>query len=126
MSAVPALLALAFLLPHQDAVADTPALAGKWVLVKGAADLPKDVSFVTEFARDGDIQLRFATADAKQETVHKGKYKLAAGKLSYTITTGAGERSETLTVKTLTADTLVVVDPDGKTEEFRRADPKKK
>jgi len=130
MSAVPTLLALALLLP-QPAAADDPApdvttLAGTWVLVKGSADLPKGVSFVSVFSRDGEMLLRFDTGDPKRDTVHKGRFKLSAGKLSYTITTGAGERSETLTVKKLTATELVVVDPDGKTEEFRRDDPKKK
>jgi uncharacterized protein (TIGR03066 family) len=129
MSAVPTLLALAFLLPPpaaDDPTPKTPTLTGTWVLVKGSADLPKDVSFVVAFSRDGEMVLRFDTGDPKQDTVHKGKYKLAAGKLAYTITTGSGERSETLTVKKLTATELVVVDPDGKREEFRRDDPKKK
>ncbi len=125
MSAASALLALAFLLQREPA-ADVPALAGAWVLVKGSADLPKEVSFVTVFGTDGGMLLRFDTGDPKRDTVHKGKYKLDGVKLAYTITTGSGERGETLTVKSLTADALVVVDPDGKVEEFRRAVPKKK
>jgi uncharacterized protein (TIGR03066 family) len=129
MSAVPTLLALAFLLPQPaaaDHAPDVTTLAGTWVLVKGSADLPKGVSFVTVFSRDGEMLLRFDTGDPKRDTAHKGRFKLSAGKLAYTITTGSGERSETLTVKKLTADVLVVVDPEGKTEEFRRDDPKKK
>jgi uncharacterized protein (TIGR03066 family) len=96
------------------------------VLEKGSADLPKDVKFVTVFGPDGRMLLRFDTGDPKRDTVHKGKYKLDGAKLAYTITTGSGERSETLTVKVLTADSLVVVDPEGKVEEFRRDGPKKK
>lgn len=127
MSGVSTLLALAFLLQQPAATAaDAPALAGTWVLVKGSADLPKDVTFVTVFAADGSMALKFDTGDPKQDTVHKGKFKLSGGKLAYTISTGSGERGETLTVKTLTAETLVVVDPDGKVEEFRREVPKKK
>ena len=124
MAAVPTLLALALLLRPP---ADTPtpaALAGTWVLVKGAVALPEGVTFVTVFTADGGMELRFDTGDPKRDTVHQGKYKLADGRLSYTITTGAGERSETLTVKSLTADVLVVTDPDGKTEEFRREKPR--
>jgi len=125
MSAVSVFLALAFLLQREPA-AEVPALTGTWVLVKGSAELPKDVSFVTVFAKDGGMLLRFDTGDPKRDTEHKGKYKLDGVKLAYTITTGSGERSETLTVKSLTADVLVVVDPDGKVEEFRRDMPKKK
>lgn len=128
MSAVPTLLALAFFLHRQpaDPPADLNTLVGTWVLVKGGAELPKDVSFVTVFARDGEMVLRFDTGDPKRDVVHKGRFKLSGGKLAYTITTGVGERSETLAVKTLTADALVVVDPDGKTEEFRRQKPDEK
>lgn len=125
MSAVSVFLALAFLLQREPA-ADAPTLLGTWVLVKGSAELPTDVSFVTVFAKDGGMLLRFDTGDPKRDTVHKGKYKLDGVKLVYSITTGSGERSETLKVKSLTADVLVVVDPDGKVEEFRREVPKKK
>jgi uncharacterized protein (TIGR03066 family) len=128
MSVVPSFLALAFLLqaPPTPSVADAPALTGTWVLVKGSADLPKGVTFVTVFGTDGRMLLRFDTGDAKRDTAHKGKYKLNGTKLAYTISTGSGERSETLTVKALTAERLVVVDPEGKVEEFRREAPKKK
>jgi uncharacterized protein (TIGR03066 family) len=125
MPVVPSFLALAFLLPTPPP-ADSPTLAGTWVLVKGSADLPKGVAFVTVFHTDGHMLLRFDTGDPKRDTVHKGKYKLDGKKLAYSITTGSGERSETLTVKALTADVLVVVDPEGKVEEFRRDGPKKK
>lgn len=122
MSPISALVACAFLLnPHP---APSP-LAGTWVLAKGSADLPKGVTFITVFAADGGMLLRFDTGDPRRDVVHKGRYKLNAGKLAYSLNTGSGERSETLTVKTLTAEVLVVVDPDGKTEEFRRQLPKK-
>lgn len=126
MSVVPSFLALAVLVQTPTPPADSPTLAGTWVLEKGSADLPKDVKFVTVFGTDGRMLLRFDTGDPKRDTVHKGKYKLDGKKLAYTINTGSGERSETLTVKALTADVLVVVDPEGKVEEFRREGPKKK
>jgi uncharacterized protein (TIGR03066 family) len=125
MSGLSALLALSFLL-QREPPANVPALAGTWVMEKGTVELPKEVTFVAVFAADGGMVLRFDTGDAKRDTIHKGKYKLDGVKLAYTISTGAGERSETLTVKKLTAEMLVVVDPDGKTEEFRREVPKKK
>lgn len=125
MSGVSTLLVFAFLL-QQPPDAGGPPLTGTWVLVKGSADLPKDVTFVTVFAADGSMVLKFDTGDAKQDTVHKGKYKLSGAKLSYTIATGSGDRGETLTVKKLTDEALIVVDPDGKVEEFRREVPKKK
>ena len=114
MPAVPTVLAFALL--FQQPAAELPTLA----------ELPPDITFVAVFSPTGKMQLKFDTGDAKRDTIHKGKYKLDGVKLAYTITTGAGERSETLTVKTLTAETLVVVDPDGKVEEFRREVPKKK
>lgn len=123
MPAVPTVLAFALLFQQPPTM--VPTLAGTWVLTKGA-DLPSDITFVAVFSLNGKMELRFDTGDAKRDTIHKGKYKLDGVKLVYTITTGAGERSETLTVKKLTAETLVVVDPDGKVEEFHREPPKKK
>jgi uncharacterized protein (TIGR03066 family) len=125
MPVLPICLAVALLAQREPAAA-SPALAGTWVLVKGSAELPKGVSFLTVFHADGGMLLRFDTGDPKRDTVHKGKYKLDGVKLAYTINTGSGERSETLTVKALTADELVVVDPEGKVEEFHRHVPKKK
>jgi uncharacterized protein (TIGR03066 family) len=125
MFVVPAFLAVA-LFAQRESTAPPPALAGTWVLVKGSADLPKDVSFVTAFHSDGSMLLRFDTGDPKRDMVHKGKYKLDGVKLAYSIATGSGERTETLTVKSLTSELLVVVDPEGKVEEFRRDIPKKK
>lgn len=125
MSGVSTLIALAFLL-QQPPDTGGASVTGTWVLVKGSADLPKDVTFVTVFSPDGSMLLRFDTGDPKQDTVHKGKFKLSGAKLTYSINTGSGERGETLTVKKLTDEVLVVVDPDGKVEEFHRDAPKKK
>ena len=114
-----ALLAVAFLLGPDAAPA--PTVVGTWVLVKGSACLPTDVKFVVEFGPGGRMALRFDTGDPKRDAEHTGKYKLDGKKLTYTLTTGAGEKTESLTVKALSHTELVLTDPDGKTEEFKRA-----
>jgi uncharacterized protein (TIGR03066 family) len=61
--------------------------------------------------------------------VYVGTYRVVGNELPYEVKQGTRVKAETLTVKKLTADELIVVDPDGLKEEFARVkkmpEPKK-
>lgn len=99
-------------------------LVGVWTLVATTDKLPDGTSVTVEFTADGGLVLRVSVGKAVN-SVSRGTYKAEAGKIHYTIEGGGGQRKETLIVKALTADTLVVVDPEQKREEFRRVIAKK-
>ena len=94
-------------------------LVGVWKLAVTDAKLPDGTVVTVEFTADGALVLRMSI-DKTANSVSRGTFKADADKIHYTIESAGGERKETLTVKTLTDDTLVVVDPDKKREEFRR------
>lgn len=94
-------------------------LVGAWKLVASSDKLPEDAEVTVEFTGDGALLLRVTIGRAVNAT-SRGTYKADADKLHYVLADGSGERKETLNIHTLTADTLVVIDPEKKREEFRR------
>lgn len=94
-------------------------LVGKWRLVKSSNPPAGKVELTVEFAADGTMTIRQTDGDA-DPVVYPGKYKVDGETIKYTVKVPGGEKSEPLTVKTLTDDELVVVDPDDITEEFKR------
>lgn len=100
-------------------------LVGVWTLVMSSDKLPDGAEVTVEFTADGALVLRVSVGKAVN-SVSRGKFKAETEKIHYSIDSGGGERKETLTVKSLTADTLILVDPDKKQEEFRRVVVKKK
>ena len=122
------------LLAGSDAAAQVPKddpkpttaekLVGVWTLVASSDKLPAGAEVTVEFTADGTLVLRVSVGKAVN-SVSRGTFKAEAEKIHYSIDGGGGPRKETLTVKSLTADTLVLVDPEKKREEFRRAVVKK-
>lgn len=94
-------------------------LVGVWKLVASSDKLPEDAEVTVEFSGDGVLTLRVKVGKAVNST-SKGTFKAEADKLHYTLGSGGGERKETLHIDTLTAEKLVVIDPDKKREEFQR------
>lgn len=94
-------------------------LVGVWKLVASSDKLPEDAEVTVEFTGNGALLLRVTIGKVVTSTA-KGTYKADADKLHYALNGASGERKETLHIHTLTADTLVVIDPDKKREEFRR------
>jgi uncharacterized protein (TIGR03066 family) len=101
-------------------------LVGKWKLVKSDVTLQAEIEVFVEFTKDGKLVLSFNTQNSETLKRH-GTFKAEGNKITYTVESGLGERSEVLTIKKLTEDELHVVDPDNKNEQFTRvkALPKK-
>lgn len=123
------------LLAGSDAAAQVPKenpkpttaekLVGVWKLTASADKLPDGAEVTVEFTADGALVLRVSVGKAVN-SVSRGTFKADGDKIGYAIDGGGGPRKETLTVVSLTADTLVVTDPDKKREEFSRVVAKKK
>jgi uncharacterized protein (TIGR03066 family) len=98
-------------------------LVGTWQLVKSDQDVPDGVKFFVELAADNKMTVRVEMG--KESLVMKGKYKVDGNKIDYTLTTpDGGKKQEILTIKKLTDDELITVDPEGIKETFKRV-PKK-
>jgi uncharacterized protein (TIGR03066 family) len=125
-TALLALPALSAPVPNQDKKSNAEKLVGKWELTKSGADTPKDVKFVVEFAKDGVMTLHVEPKDGEKMTL-KGKYKVDGEKIDYEMEQpDGGKKQEVLTIKKLTEDELITVDPDDIKEEFKRVKEKKK
>lgn len=86
-----------------------------------------DTDLHLEFHQSGKMVIRqvFPGAEA---SVYEGTYRVVGKELPYDVKQGTRRKAETLTIKKLTADELVVVDPDGLKEEFvrvKKEEPKK-
>jgi uncharacterized protein (TIGR03066 family) len=100
-------------------------LIGKWKLVKSDQPLPADLDFFIEYKPKGALVFIRVPKDGEQAS-SEGKYKLDGDtKLEWTVNEGGTERGETSKIKTLTADKLILEDPDGIKEEFEKVAEKK-
>ena len=103
-------------------------LVGTWELVKNSNGNIDGVTVYVEFTKDGKMAVKYAPKEKGTEaTSLKGKYKVVEGeKIDYTIDDGmGGTRTEILTIKKLTDDELVTVDPDKIQEDFKRVKEQK-
>jgi uncharacterized protein (TIGR03066 family) len=124
-TALVTLPALSAPIPKQEKKSNAEKLVGKWELVKGGTETPKDVKFVVEFAKDGVMTLHIEPKDGEKMTL-KGKYKVDGEKIDYEMEQPGGEKKqEILTIKKLTDDELITVDPADIKEEFKRVKEKK-
>ena len=96
------------------------ALAGKWKLVKTGGTLPDDHEFVIEYKAKGVMKFIRTPKDGGEAAVADGKYKVVKDTIEWTVDEGGNERGETSKVKKLTADKLVLEDPEGIKEEFEK------
>jgi uncharacterized protein (TIGR03066 family) len=102
-------------------------LVGTWELVKDSKG-NVEATVLVEFTKDGKMTVKHTPKEkgAKTTTLN-GKFKAEGEKIDYTIDDGAGgTRGEILTIKKLTDDELVTVDPEGVQEDFKRAKEKEK
>ena len=111
----------------QEKVDYAKLIVGKWEATKAdAGTIP--VGTIVEFTKDGKMTVKHTPKEkgAKTTTLN-GKFKAEGEKIDYTIDDGAGgTRGEILTIKKLTDDELVTVDPEGVQEDFKRAKEKEK
>lgn len=102
------------------------ALLGKWKLVKTGGTLPEEFDFVIEYKAKGAMKFIRTPKDGGEAIASDGKYKVVGDTIEWTVDEGGSERGETSKVKKLSADKLVLEDPDGIKEEFEKVTEKKK
>jgi len=102
-------------------------LVGTWELTRNSKGNPEGATVYVEFTKDAKMTVKYVPKDKDAVTiVLSGKFKADGDKIDYTIEDGAGgTRGEVLTIKKLTADELITVDPDDIREEFKRVKEKK-
>ena len=112
--------ALAAPVPKAPLKTTAEKLYGRWKIVKTpTGPQPEGKSAIVEFRKDGTHTLTVESPDGNYSL--SGKWSADGDKIPYTMQTGAGgDRSETLTIKKLTADLLITIDPDDQVEEFKR------
>lgn len=94
-------------------------LVGTWKLTKSSRGPDVNVTLFVDFEKDGTLTIR-QSDEGDEEEVYKGKYRVEGGKIPYSVHRGDTEHAETLTIKKLTDDELIVVDPDNIQEDFKR------
>ncbi|HJZ89627.1 MAG TPA: TIGR03066 family protein [Gemmataceae bacterium] len=106
-----------------DKKIDPDKLVGKWELTKsGSNELPKGT--IVMFTKDNKVTVSIMAKDMKLDI--SGTYKIDGEKITFTIKMGDVESTETNTIKTLTDDTVVFVDKDGKEDELKKVKEKEK
>ena len=93
-------------------------LVGTWEITKSAV-LPPGTKATVEFTKDGKMTMT-ATVQGKTFT-QSGSYKVNGDKITATQKgPGGQEKTETDTIRILDDTKLVIVDPMGKVEEYKR------
>jgi uncharacterized protein (TIGR03066 family) len=91
-------------------------IVGVWELTKSATPAPPGATL--EFTKDGKLKFR---AEVKGKPIEEvGTYKVQGNKIHVTFRVGGQEKQETGTIKTLTDTRLVIEDPKGKIDEYKR------
>lgn len=95
----------------------TQNFVGTWKAVK-AKDLTKLP--IVEFTKDNKVVMH-VVANGKKTLVTVGTFKIEGDKVTFSAKKGDEEDIEINTIKLLTADKLILVDPKGVEEEFEKA-----
>jgi uncharacterized protein (TIGR03066 family) len=106
--------------------AEAEKIVGTWRMTLGAQG-QTDTNLELEFHQSGKMIIR-QVFPGGQVSLYEGTYRVIGNELPYDVKQGTRRKAETLTIKKLTADELIVVDPDGLKEEFARIkkdEPKK-
>jgi uncharacterized protein (TIGR03066 family) len=98
--------------------ADAEKVVGTWKMTLDSSG-NTDTNLELEFLQGGKMTIR-QVQNGGQVTVYVGSYRVVGNELPYEVKLGTRVKAETLTIKKLTADELIVVDPDGLKEEFVR------
>jgi uncharacterized protein (TIGR03066 family) len=98
--------------------ADAEKVVGTWKMTLDSQG-GTDTNLEIEFQQGGKMTIRqFLPGGRVSEYV--GTYRVIGTDLPYEVKQGTRVKAETLTIKKLTADELIIVDPDGLKEEFAR------
>ena len=96
-------------------------IVGKWNLVKSSNGLAEGTKCVVELTKDGKMTITMTIGVGT--SLYEGTYKFDKDKIDYEVSLGGIKKAEILTIKTIADDELVVTDPDGIVEEFKRIVP---
>lgn len=117
-----AFVALAATASADEKAVDKEKIVGTWLVTKSAGGLPPSATL--EFTKDGKLKISFKAQAKGQKTAQtfnaEGTYKVEGDKLSIVLGQKGKERKETMTIKTLTDQKLVTVDPKGEEVEFKK------
>ena len=128
----PCLVALCLSVPAAGAPvpkerAEAEKIVGTWKMTLDSNG-GTDTNLTLEFTQGGQMTIR-QVQKSGQVPEYVGTYRVVGTELPYEVKQGTRVKAETLTIKKLTADELIVVDPAGLKEEFARVkkmpDPKK-
>ena len=108
----------AFAAPVPKERADAEKVVGTWKMTLDSQG-QTTTNLELEFQQGGAMIIRQALPGG-QMSVYEGSYRVIGTELPYEVKRGSFVKKETLTIKKLTADELIVVDPDGLKEEFVR------
>jgi uncharacterized protein (TIGR03066 family) len=106
--------------------ADAEKVVGTWRMTLGAQG-QTDINLEIVFEQGGKMTIRQVFTNG-QISLYVGTYRVVGNELPYEVKQGTRVKKETLTIKKLTADELIIVDPDGLKEEFvrvKKEEPKK-
>ncbi len=106
--------------------ADAEKVVGTWRMTLDSRG-SSDVNLELDFHQSGKMVIRQMLANGTQ-SVYEGTYRVVGNELPYDVRLGTRTKKETLIIKKLTADELILIDPDGLKEEFTRVkkiEPKK-
>src|SRR5262245_20769687 len=99
-------------------------IIGLWELTKSSSKVGAPPGTKILFAKDGKLKISGRVMD--KDFSFEGTYKVEGKKLKTTVSVAGMEKSDTDTIKTLTADRLVLEDDQGIVTEFKRLPGKKK
>ncbi|MBP3955260.1 TIGR03066 family protein [Gemmata sp. G18] len=97
-------------------------VVGTWKMVLDSRG-NKDTDVELDFSQGGKMVIR-QRLDKDTVSVYEGTYRIVGNELPYDVKQGPRVKKETLTIKKLTADELILIDPDGLKEEFVRVKKK--
>ena len=106
--------------------ADAEKVVGTWKMtLDSRGQATTDVEL--DFHQSGKMVIRQCLSNG-QFSLYEGTYRVVGTELPYDVKQGDRVKAETLTIKKLTADELILIDPDGLKEEFvrvKKVEPKK-
>ncbi|MBN9120147.1 MAG: TIGR03066 family protein [Planctomycetes bacterium] len=126
---VPGLFVLCVCVPVSGAPvpkerAEAERIVGTWKMTLDSQG-GTDVDLEIEFQQGGKMVIR-QVMQGGQVSEFVGTYRVVGNELPYEVKQGTRLKAETLTIKKLTANELIVVDSDGLKEEFARKEPPQK
>jgi uncharacterized protein (TIGR03066 family) len=116
----PAMITHAAPIPKERQEAEK--VVGVWKLVLDSQG-GSEVDLIMELQQSGKMILRQRLPNGNL-SVYEGTYTVVGKEMPYEVKQGKAVKKETLIIKKITADELVVVDPDGLKEEFVRVKKK--